>query len=252
MFELQKANMWKRISAALFDVILLCILVVGLAYGISALLGYDSYSGQLSDIYEAYEEEYDIDLDITLAEYEALTEEEKVVYEDVHKIIGQDEEVGYINSMLLNFTFIIITFSIFLAYMILEFAVPLLFGNGQTLGKKIFGIGVMRIDGVKISPILLFARTVLGKYTVETMIPVMIVVMMYFYLMGLEGTVIIGAMLLGQLILIGVTKARTPLHDKLAQTVTVDIASQRIFDSLEELKEHQANLRAEAQIQNQG
>lgn len=246
MYELQTASMWKRISAALFDMILLAMTVVGLAYVISSALQYDSYTDQLSDIRESYEAEYGVELDITLADYEALTEEEHALYEQANQNFAQDEEAIRLHSLILNFTFIIITFSILFGYLILEFTVPLLFGNGQTLGKKIFGIGVMRIDGVKVSPLLMFARTVLGKFTVETMIPVMIVVMMYFGLVDLKGTVIIGAMFLGQLILVAATKTHTPLHDKLAQTVTVDFASQRIFDSVEELEAYRAKMRAEA------
>jgi hypothetical protein len=34
---------------------------------------------------------------------------------------------------------------------LLEFLVPYLLKNGQTVGKKMFSLGVMRVDGVKIS-----------------------------------------------------------------------------------------------------
>ena len=58
--------------------------------------------------------------------------------------------------------------------------VPLKLGNGQTIGKKVFGIGVMRVDGVQLTTIQLFIRTILGKFTLETMIPVYIVLMIFF------------------------------------------------------------------------
>jgi hypothetical protein len=41
-------------------------------------------------------------------------------------------------------------------------------------------------------------------------------------------------------------QARTPLHDMLAGTVTVDFASQMIFDSPEELLEYKKKLHAES------
>ena len=41
-FDLQRANVWKRISAFLFDVILLAISCVLCAWGLSALLGFDA------------------------------------------------------------------------------------------------------------------------------------------------------------------------------------------------------------------
>ena len=41
-FDLQRANVWKRISAFLFDVILLAIACVLCAWGLSALLRFDA------------------------------------------------------------------------------------------------------------------------------------------------------------------------------------------------------------------
>ena len=131
------------------------------------------------------------------------------------------------------------------AFLLLEFLVPLLFGNGQTLGKKVFGIAVMREDGVKLSPVLLFARTILGKYTLETMIPVFILIMIYLNLMGMSGTLAIVGLLIAQLILIIVTKAHTPIHDKLAHTVAVDMASQMIFDTPEDLLAYKKRIHAQ-------
>ena len=40
IFDLQKASMWKRISASLFDFILLVIAVAGFAFLLSAILDY--------------------------------------------------------------------------------------------------------------------------------------------------------------------------------------------------------------------
>ena len=50
--ELQKASMWKRISAFLFDAILLGIVAVLFAWGLSALTGYDGYSRTVTESYE--------------------------------------------------------------------------------------------------------------------------------------------------------------------------------------------------------
>ena len=54
--SIQKADLWKRASAALFDFIMLCILVVGFAFMISALVGYDKRIERLETVYEKYEE----------------------------------------------------------------------------------------------------------------------------------------------------------------------------------------------------
>ena len=231
--ELQRANMWKRMSAYLLDLILLSIVTVGFAFFLSAVLGYDGYSTRLEEKYAEYEAKHHIVFDISAEEYDALTESERQLYETALSEFSADSEAGYLYSMLINLTLLIITFSLLLAYLTLEFALPLAFGNGQTAGKKIFGLAVMRTDHVKITPLLLFIRTVLGKYTVETMIPVMILLMIFFGVSGIGGTLIVLALLLVQAILLIVTPTRAPIHDLLAHTVTVDLASQRIFESAE-------------------
>ena len=65
----------------------------------------------------------------------------------------------------------ITTLSTLIAFLLLEFAVPLMLKNGQTLGKKIFGVAVVRVDGVKVSPVMVFARGILGKCTIGTLAP---------------------------------------------------------------------------------
>lgn len=246
MFDLQRAGMWKRLSAALFDVIILFTVIVGMALLLSAVLNYDQYIERMDSLEVKYAEEYGVDFDITAEELKALSEAERKVYEDADKAYSEDPDVIYTYNMMLSMAMVIITFAIFLGYLILEFLIPLLLKNGQTLGKKLFGIGVMRVDGVRLPPILLFARTVLGKFTIGTMIPVYVVIMIVFGRLGLTGTVIIGALALVQAILFFGTRDHTPIHDKLAGTVTVDLASQMIFDSPEALLEYKKRIHAEA------
>ena len=176
MYDFQKASSWKRISAKLCDFILTVMLVVGIAWLLSMAVGYDSHYSVMDDAKARYETEYGIDLGISSEEYAALSEAEREKYDAANKAFGSDEEVLAAYSMLINLTLIIITFSILAAYLIFELFVPLIFGNGQTLGKKVFGIGVMREDGVKLFPLFLVVRTVLGKFTIEVMIPVLSVV----------------------------------------------------------------------------
>jgi hypothetical protein len=143
--------------------------VVGVALLLSTILGYDGYVGRLEAISDAYEAEYNVDFDISSADFQAMTEEERTHYQNAMDAFSTDSEANFVYGTIVNFTFLIITFSILVAFLVLEFLIPLLLGNGQTVGKKIFGVAVMREDGVKLSPILLFARAVLGKYTVDEM-----------------------------------------------------------------------------------
>ena len=245
IYDLQKATMWKRASAFLFDFIILLVAIVGMAVILSGVVGYDKHYQNTMAGYEKYEQQYGVDFSTTSDEYSAMSKEEQTLLDTAYMALWNDGEFVAAYEMLFNLSFIIITFGILLAYLILEFVVPILLGNGQTLGKKIFGIGVMRTDGVKVVPPLMFIRTILGKFTLETMIPVYIAIMYLFGLIGTLGVVIIGLILLVQLILMVTTKTNSPIHDVLAKTVTVDLASQMIFESEEELIAYKEKVHAE-------
>lgn len=240
--DLQKANIWKRISALLFDSLLLAMLAVGLCFLLSVLFGYDRYNKTLNDAYDRYEEEYQIEFEITGEEYEAMSQEEKTAYDAAYQALLEDEKAMQAYNMVVSMTMLIITFSILLAYIVLEFCVPLWLQNGQTLGKKIFGLGVMRNDAVKLTTVQLFIRTILGKFTIETMIPVYIVIMIFFNMVGLEGTLLLGGIGIAQLIILLTTHKRSVIHDLLAGTVVVDINSQQIFKDTDALKEHKKGM----------
>ena len=162
------------------------------------------------------------------------------------KALTSDDEVAYTYLMLMSLSLLIISVSILVAYMITEFIIPLKLRNGQTLGKKIFGLAVMRCDSVKITHIMLFIRTVLGKYTIETMVPVLIIIMIYFGQIGLVGTIIIGLLLILQIVMMISTSTNSAIHDLLANTVTVDLASQMIFDTESDLIAYKNRIHAES------
>ncbi len=246
MLDLQKANLFKRISAGIFDFIILVTLAVGIMWAGSSLLNYGGYSDRLKARQDFFFEKYGIDFNISAEDYEKLGEEEKALYETASREFGEDKEARYVYSMMFNLILMIVTFSLLISYLLLEFVIPLMLKNGQTLGKKIFGIAVMRRDGVRVNGVLMFARTVLGKFTVGTMIPVLLAIMMYFGVMGFEGLIIIVGIIFIQIFMLAITKERAFMHDKLAQTVTVDMASQMIFDSAEELVAYKNKLQSEA------
>ena len=243
--DLQKANMWKRISAALFDFITLGILAVGLAFLLSGLLGYDNFNNQVSAAYAEYEQQYGVSFELTQEEYQELTPEQLQRYEEAYGALIADEQAMYAYNMVIHMTLAITAISILLGYLLTEFTVPLLLGNGQTLGKKIFGICLMRTDGIQIQPALLFIRTILGKYTVETMIPVFLVMMIFFGTLGLLGTAMLAILLITQIALMCVTSTNSLIHDLLAKTVVVDMESQMIFRSSADLIAYQKRVAAE-------
>jgi uncharacterized RDD family membrane protein YckC len=243
--DLQKAGIWKRVSAYLFDMIILGIVAIGIAFLLSGLLGYDKYGQAVDKAYETYEERFGITFELTAEEYSSMSEEELARYDQAYEALIADEEAMYAYNMVINLTLVILTISILIAFVALEYVVPLLFKNGQTLGKKIFGICVMRTDSVRLTTLQLFVRSILGKFTLETMVPVLIIVMLYFNSIGLTGTIVLGLLLLLQIIVICATAGNSAIHDLLSGTVVVDFHSQKIFACTEDLVEYKALLAAE-------
>ena len=249
IYDLQKASVLKRISAWLLDAILLVILAVGVASGVSATVDYDGHMDKFESYIVHYEQTYNIDPDMTEEKFNAMTKEEQEAYgaacDAADEALRSDVEAMRTYTLLTNLSMVIITVSIFLSILVLEFGVPMLMKNGQTLGKKIFSIAVMRTSGVKVNGVCIFIRAVLGKYAVETMIPVFMVMMLLFGMIGTTGLVVILVLLLIQLFLLITTHTNSLIHDKLADTVTVDMASQMIFDTEEDLLEYKKQIAAE-------
>ena len=241
IYDLQKAGTLKRAAAWLLDLILLVVLACGIGMVLSAVLNYDQHSQTLEACYEKYEKEFGIDFDV----YSDLTEEEQARFEAANAALQKDTEALRAYNTVINLSLTIISLSILLSYLALEFGVPLLFGNGQTMGKKIFGIALVRVDGVRITPFALFVRTVLGKYTIETMIPVLLAMMIFIGVIGILAPAIVLGLLIVQIALIVTSNTNSALHDHMAATVAVDLASQMIFDTPEDLMEYKKQIHAE-------
>lgn len=239
-YDLQRAGIMKRFSAYIVDLMALVCLITLIALCLSSVLNYGEYSERMEEIYEKYEKLGLIEIT------EELTEEQIAKYNAAVDLFNNDEEVKFVYSKVINLSLIIATVSIVLGYALLEVAVPLWLKNGQTFGKKIFGIALMRTDGVRATPFMVIVRTMLGKCVVETMIPVLLILMLMLGAnIGLTGILIIGLILLTQVILLFATRNRSTLHDMLACTVVVDMESQRIFDSPEARIEYIKRVSAE-------
>ena len=245
IYDLQKASFLKRVSAFLLDLILLVILITGFAWGVSSALNFAENSNELDTIISGYEEQFDLNFSISYDEYDAMTEEQKAYFNECYDKVVKDERYTQLTNMIFYSLLTIVSLSFFLSHLVLEFIVPLLFKNGQTIGKKIFSIAVMRIDGIKVNPTIMFVRTILGKYTIELMIPTIILLMMRF---GVGSIVTLGVVILialFEIILVIATKTNSFIHDVISSTVVVDLQSQMIFDSVEAKKEYQLRIHSE-------
>jgi uncharacterized RDD family membrane protein YckC len=180
--------------------------------------------------------------ELTSEQIANFTEEEKIKYDIASTEFAKDKEVVETLSKILTMTLLILTFGILAAILIVEFFVPLFFKNGQTLGKKMFGICLMMDNGVKVKTLPLFVRTVLGKFTIETMIIVYAAVLLYFGQLNIFVLLLVFAVLLINLVLIIVNPKNLLIHDAMSYTVVVDKASQMMFNSEEELIKYKQDL----------
>ena len=185
--------------------------------------------------YSHYEQQYGVTFQMSAAEYAEMSDAQKQEYEIAYNALLADEEAMYAYDMMINIALVVTTSGLLLSVLILEFLVPLLRGNGQTIGKKAFNLGVVRTDSVRISAVQLFIRSVLGKYTIELMLPILLVLSILWGVLDITGTFILIAIGLVQIILYCVTKNNAQIHDLLAGTVVIDIYSQRIFNSKEDM-----------------
>jgi uncharacterized RDD family membrane protein YckC len=263
IYDLQKASVLKRISAWLLDFILLAIVITGLTWGLAAAMGYYQNQSFIADINNEYDEKYfseingegclpenrklTFDTNIMTAEkYGALSEDEKAYFDSVYDIYKFDERVNFAFAKEITVLLSAASIAIILAYLALEFFVPLKLGNGQTIGKKIFAIGVMQVNGVRITNISLFVRSMLGKCTIETMVPALISIMILRGAINIVGLLVLALIAIFQIILLISTKTNSLIHDIFAFTVTVDMPSQMIFDTEADLIAYKKRIHAEA------
>lgn len=249
MYDIQKASILKRVSAWILDIILLSILVTGFAWVISDIADLDAKIVRIEELKDHYVDKHNITTIYTQEQLAELTEEERLAYEAAvaaaEKEIAEDAELMELYSLYIQTVIMMAGLSVFFATLLLEFCVPLLFGNGQTVGKKIFSIAVMRSHGVKINGVCLFIRSILGKCTVELLVPMMCVIMLYLGLTGVFAVTVVNILLLVELVLVISNRNNALIHDIMADTVVVDMASQMIFASEEERLEYQQREAAE-------
>ena len=267
MLDLQKATNSNRISAFLTDLIALFIVVIGISNIFANIVGYDAKSEKLQAIYDEYEQQYIYDAFNATFGTETgpysneeinkmITEDEATYLEwynarvaEANVELNKDEEAKALYGVVVNLSIFNVMISILVGYALLEFVVPLLLKNGQTIGKKIFGIGLMRVDGLKLSPLQLAARTFLGKYTIETMIPVLVIMAMYFSALSgdlvLLGLGVVAIIIIVECILFFKSEMSQFIHDAMAMTICIDIKSQRIFETEEELIEYKERMAEE-------
>lgn len=244
IYDLRKAGKLKRIPAFILDAILISILAVFGAWILSGILHYDSYQATMNAAYEKYAAQFGVTADLAYTDPASLSAEQISILDAASAAIAADPEAVFAYNMVINLQMVILVFGLLFAFLVLEFIIPLLFGNGQTVGKKIFGVGVMHSNGVRIGHVALFIRAILGKYAVMTMIPAACIVSI---LNGTANPFLMLAAIVVLLLQLGFlfTRDRMLLQDRMSMTVVIDTATQMIFNSPEEMLEYKKKAHAE-------
>lgn len=256
IYDLQKASLWKRVAAFMLDMVLLVIIATGVLALLSAVTGFDGYRQTYLDRMQFIEDEYALVqsgvldekthlFDITEQAYSELSEQNRALYDQAAQAFLKDTEAMAAYDMMCNLLLLFVSIPLLVGYMIVEFVVPLIMKNGQTVGKKVFSLGVVRVDGVRITPLQLLVRTLLGKFTIETMVPALLVLMFLGGLGGIIGPGVIFGIIVLEVIVAVASKTNSLIHDLLAGTAVVDLSSQMIFDTVEDLLEYKKKLQAE-------
>lgn len=247
--DIQKASLWKRIAAGILDVILLVVLATGVCWALSAALDYSQWFERSEEIRAEYTQKFNLPEELTQEYLDQLTPEEYEAYLEKVRLadeaVKQDEEAIRVYSLVVNLSLLIASGGILLSMLLLEFIVPLILGNGQTVGKKVFALCLIRNDGVKINTLQLFTRFLLGKFAVGVMIPVYSVIMILLNVVNPPLLLLAIAILVAQVICVAATRNNCLLHDLMAGTVVVDYSSQQIFKTTDDLIAYQQKIAAE-------
>lgn len=245
IYDFQKASLMKRFSAFLLDIILLTIVATLFCFILSVATGYDGFYKEYNGYQKQYEQQYGVSFKMTQEEFNDLDEEQQKNYTAARTAFMHDKAVLKCYNMIVNLTLTILSIGVLLAYIVMEFVIPLFLKNGQTVGKKIFSIAVMQSKGIKVSAVSMFIRTVFGKYAIETMIPLYSLIMLLFNQAGLFTVLLLFALIIAEFILFFVSKTNSFIHDLLSDSVVVDMNTQMIFDSEEAMIAYKTSLHEE-------
>ena len=279
MFELKKIGIIRRLSALLLDAILLAVLATGFMWIIDLICKFSAQDQKLRN-YRAQMDEYRTEYFADIADNYGFRYEEdengdtytiiKIDPEtkaespsDADALIGaldadkdrsermQEAYEAYQalptsgvifrqRRLVLNMLFMMVSIGVLLAYLILEFILPIILKNGQTVGKKVFSICLVKPNCVKMPTVSLFARTFLGKFAIETMFPILLLFLFMYAGTFWLSIILFVAITLLNVILFFATKNKTPIHDILSGTVAVDMKLQMIYATEEELAARKA------------
>jgi uncharacterized RDD family membrane protein YckC len=225
---IQSASLSKRFSAFLTDIFVFALLFLLTARLFSVLFGYDGGRHSLEDAYQSYADKYGISLDITEEEFEKLSSSQKELYYLADEEIAKDSDLNALYKRIMILGISTLTASILLSCIISELIIPLFLKNGQTLGKKAFGIALTDKSSRKIKNSALFIRAMLGKFLLGYFLFALCIYMTLFGIFTPFPSLILILVFFFNAILCLLTKNKISLADILSGTVVCDLECQII------------------------
>ena len=218
---LQKAPFFKRLLALMLDWMFIVILIFTCVMPMALVLKVGEYSENFDRYYTKYEKQYGVKFDLTEEQFNAMTEEELKLYEEAYNALTSDEEANAAHDALFKRMLGSIELSILAAYLVMDVLFPLMLKNGQTLGKRVFGLAVLRSAGEPASMLTILSRTVIGKFTIQTAIPALVICSILMGSRDLFGILYVVVILAANVVLM--IKKNKTLHDILADTMVVAV-----------------------------
>ena len=157
-----------------------------------------------------------------------LQKQYKIAVLEVFNNISSVAEAGAKFMILSTSTYVI---GIFLAGVVSYVVIPWILKDGQTLGKKIFKLGLADADGYKFHNNRLLMR----------FMPFVVVDVSLFFLVLINLFIVLSIVMV--VFLVSFTLAmsspkRMSLHDFTAQTIVVDLKTSKIFSTIQEEEEY--------------
>ncbi len=221
----------RRIGAYILDFILLLTLTAGLALLFSFIFKYD----QTKSIVEEKYIEYGLKvLDSETNKYVVVSD--KNLYEAAALAFNKDPIAYNAWSLMFKKTIWILSLSVGLALLVLELIVPLFLKNGRTVGKYVFKIALITTNDLKIKFKNLFIRFLIGKLTINYLVPILVLILIFFTGGGsLYLWLILLIIGLANIYTIFGTKRHQSVPDYIAMVFPCDFENQMFFDTIEEL-----------------
>ena len=234
MLDFHKAKVIKRLAAYVIDLILLLIITAGVVMAMFSAMDYNTYEEKFEERCEKYGQQFGVDLSASRADQAELSEKEQEKYIDAWEALNADTEAMDAIKQKIRIELVSAMVGFFAAYVILEIMIPLILKNGQTVGKTVLGLCVMHKYHVRVGVMQIIYRTVLGKYFIETLIPVVMLILSDYGVLGTTASLVLAVIAMVQGFFVMMSQANCGIHDKLFNTVVADFNEQHIFDTLDE------------------